>query len=135
VRRPRWLAGTGLLFLQETTALQRRPAVTVAPVIGAIQDPLPVLIALAAGAERWGSRPSQVTRLIIGLAAVTLGAVALGRSRAVDRVAAKHDLDRSATSSDMPAINSVSGPSPRASLSQGVGGRVMGLRAQEEWTS
>jgi hypothetical protein len=35
-----WLAASlvvgGLAFLEETTALQRRPAVTVAPVIGAV---------------------------------------------------------------------------------------------------
>ncbi len=54
-----WLAATlcfgALAFLEENTALQRRPAIAVAPVIGAVQDPLPVLMALWAGLEVWGS--------------------------------------------------------------------------------
>jgi drug/metabolite transporter (DMT)-like permease len=86
-----WLAATisfgALAFLEETTALQRRPAVTVAPVIGAVQDPLPVLMALAAGVEVWGSASQKVVPLACGLLLVTAGAVVLGRSRAVARVA------------------------------------------------
>ena len=38
-------------ILEENTALQRSPAVTVAPVIGAMKPPLPVLMALWAGVE------------------------------------------------------------------------------------
>jgi Magnesium transporter NIPA len=85
-----WLAATlgfgALAFLQETTALQRRPAVTVSPVVGAVQDPLPVLMALWAGAETWSSAPNKVLELVLGLALVTVGAVILGRSKAVARV-------------------------------------------------
>ena len=75
-----------LAFLEETSALQRRPAVTVAPVIGAVQDPLPVLMALWAGAEVWSADPARIAALGCGLAAVTVGAVILGRSQAVARV-------------------------------------------------
>jgi drug/metabolite transporter (DMT)-like permease len=86
-----WLAATvgfgALAFLQETTALQRRPAVTVSPVVGAVQDPLPVLMALWAGVEAWSSAPDRLLALVCGLALVTAGAAILGRSKAVARVA------------------------------------------------
>ena len=85
-----WLAATiavgAIAFLEETTALQVRPAVTVAPVIGAVQDPLPVLMALWAGVEVWGSASHNVIPLVLGLVLVTAGAAILGRSRAVARV-------------------------------------------------
>jgi drug/metabolite transporter (DMT)-like permease len=85
-----WLAATiafgALAFLEETTALQRRPAVTVSPVVGAVQDPLPVLMALAAGVEVWGSATHNVVALALGLLLVTIGAAVLGRSKAVTRV-------------------------------------------------
>lgn len=81
------LALGSLAFLEENGALQRRPAVTVAPVIGALQEPLPVLMALAAGLERWSHDPATITVLAIGLGLVALGAAILGRSRAVARVA------------------------------------------------
>ncbi len=86
-----WLMATvafgTLAFLQETTALQQRPAITVAPVIGAVQDPLPVLMALWAGVESWGAGSQHLVELACGLAIVTVGAVMLGRSKAVARVA------------------------------------------------
>jgi hypothetical protein len=84
-----WLAATlffgGLAFLEETTALQRRPAITVAPVVGAVHDPLPVLMALWAGLQAWGAASHQVGPLLGGLALISTGAVILGRSRAVAR--------------------------------------------------
>ncbi len=73
-------------FLQENSALQSRPVVTVAPVIGAIQDPLPVLMALGAGVEAWSATLGTVALLLGGLALATAGAVALGRSQAVTRI-------------------------------------------------
>jgi drug/metabolite transporter (DMT)-like permease len=86
-----WLAATlalgGLAFLEETTALQRRPAVTVTPVVGAVQDPLPVLMALWSGVESWGTGAHRIAPLIGGLAIVTAGAAILGRSSAVARLA------------------------------------------------
>jgi drug/metabolite transporter (DMT)-like permease len=85
-----WIAATlafgALAFLEETSALQRRPAVTVAPVVGAVHDPLPVLMALWAGVQTWGSEPHRIAPLLLGLAVITAGAAALGRSRAVARV-------------------------------------------------
>lgn len=96
----RWLAAAAwllatlafgtLAFLEETTSLQQRPAITVAPVIGAVQDPLPVLMALAAGVESWGNGSQRLLPLAFGLAVVTLGAATLGRSEAVARVSAPH---------------------------------------------
>lgn len=99
-----WLAATlgfgALAFLEETSALQRRPAVTVAPVIGAVQDPLPVLMALWAGAEAWGTRSEKILPLALGLVLVTIGATVLGRSKAVARVAGN---ERFAASAQRPA--------------------------------
>jgi drug/metabolite transporter (DMT)-like permease len=70
-------------FVEETTAMQRRPAVTVAPVIGAIKVPLPVLMALWAGMESWNAGPIGIGVLLAGLAVAALGAALLGRSQAV----------------------------------------------------
>lgn len=85
-----WLAGVVVLgavaFLEENTALQRRPAVTVAPVIDAIKVPLPVLMALWAGAERWGAQAGQIAALLGGLVVVAAGAASLGRSETVAKV-------------------------------------------------
>ena len=85
-----WLAATigvgALAFLQETSALQRRPAVTVTPVVGAVQNPLPVLMALQSGVEVWGSSSHRLAPLACGLALVTVGATPLGGSRALARV-------------------------------------------------
>src|SRR5579864_1320623 len=75
-----------LAFLEETTALQRRPAVTVAPVMGAVHDPLPVLMAVWAGIEVWGTAAHRIAPLVAGLVMLAIGAVILGRSRAVARV-------------------------------------------------
>lgn len=97
-----WLAATlgfgALAFLQETTALQRRPAVTVAPVIGAVQDPLPVVMALWAGVETWGSGSRHVAPLVCGLAIVTAGAAILGRSKAVARISGDEHIAQDTSS-------------------------------------
>lgn len=91
-----WLVVTvafgALAFLEETTALQVRPAVTVSPVIGAVQDPLPVLMALWSGVEVWGSATHRVAPLAVGLALVTAGAALLGRSRAVARASGEEEV-------------------------------------------
>jgi len=85
-----WLAATiamgALAFLQETTALQRRPAVTVSPVVGSVQDPLPVVMALWSGVEVWSSGSHRIVPLAIGLLIATAGGAVLGRSDAVARV-------------------------------------------------
>ena len=90
-----WLIATvafgALAFLEETTALQRRPAVSVAPIIGAIHDPLPVVLALWAGVETWGAGAHHIVPLIAGLAIIAVGAATLGRSQAVARISGNPD--------------------------------------------
>jgi hypothetical protein len=87
-----WLLAVGgfgaLAFLMENTALQRRSAVQVAPVIGAIQEPLPVLMALAAGLEVWSGGAIRLAGLAAGLLLAGLGATVLARSSAAARVTA-----------------------------------------------
>jgi drug/metabolite transporter (DMT)-like permease len=106
-----WLAATlalgTLAFLEEMTALQQRPAVTVSPVIGAIQGPLPVVMALWAGVESWGAGSQHLVELALGLAIVTVGAATLGRSQAVARVSADERPPRR-----VPAGGSPSAPAP-----------------------
>ncbi len=84
-----WLvavAGFGAIaFVQENTALQRRSAVQVGPVIGAIQEPLPVLMALAGGVEAWAGGVLRLADLAAGLALAGLGAAVLAHSPAVAR--------------------------------------------------
>ncbi|HEX3801665.1 MAG TPA: DMT family transporter [Solirubrobacteraceae bacterium] len=75
-----------IAFLEENTALQRRPAVQVAPVIGAIQEPLPVLMALAGGVEAWAGGIARLAGLAGGLALAGLGASILAHSPAASRV-------------------------------------------------
>ncbi|MHB8692720.1 MAG: hypothetical protein ACYDHH_15900 [Solirubrobacteraceae bacterium] len=82
------LAFGALAFLQENSALQRRPATGVAPVIASIQEPLPVLMALAAGVEAWSPRAGVLAELVAGLLLVGAGAVTLGRSRTVQQLTA-----------------------------------------------
>ena len=76
----------GAAFLEETTALQHRPAVTVAPVITAVKVPLPVLMALWAGIEPLRSGAASAAVLLAGLALSAAGAAALGRSNVVARL-------------------------------------------------
>lgn len=87
-----WLLAVGgfgaVAFLEENTALQRQPAVQVAPVIGAIQEPLPVMMALGGGVEAWGGGALRITGLAAGLALAGLGATVLARSGAAARLAA-----------------------------------------------
>jgi hypothetical protein len=86
-----WLlavVGFGVLaFLQENSALQYRSPVVVAPVIGALQEPLPVLMAVAGGVELWTGGFGRVFALAIGLLLVGVGAVMLARSPDVAELA------------------------------------------------
>lgn len=75
-----------IAFLLENSALQRQSAVRVAPVIGAIQEPLPVLMALAAGLEAWSGGAVRLLGLAAGLAVAALGAALLARSPSVAQV-------------------------------------------------
>lgn len=86
-----WLLAVGgfgaIAFLMENTALQRRSAIQVAPVVGAIQEPLPVLMALAAGVEVWSGGAIRLAGLAAGLLLAGVGATVLARSSAAARVA------------------------------------------------
>lgn len=117
-----WLVATvgfgALAFLEETTALQRRPAVTVAPVIGAIHDPLPVLMALWAGITVWGSQPRRLPEMIVGLAMIAAGAAILGRSNAVARISGGMGVP------DLDAVGGCRGCSPNPSWINRVRGEI-----------
>jgi hypothetical protein len=86
-----WLAVaavTGLIALTtEMTALQRRPATFVVPVSFAIQTFLPVALEPIYLTERWGSAAVDGIPLIVGLALIALGAIAVARTRAVSALA------------------------------------------------
>lgn len=85
-----WLVAIGgfgaVAFLQENTALQCRSAVQVAPVIGVIQEPLPVLMALAGGIEAWAGGTIRLACLAAGLGLAAVGASVLARSPAATRL-------------------------------------------------
>jgi drug/metabolite transporter (DMT)-like permease len=90
------LAFGAVAFLQENGAFQRRPAVQVGPVISAIQDPLPVLMALWAGVETWGADAGHIILLVVGLAFVVAGAFAVGRSKTVVNLTAAPEANLTA---------------------------------------
>jgi drug/metabolite transporter (DMT)-like permease len=85
-----WLAALlafgAVAFLEESSALQHVSPVAVSPLIDAIKVPVPVLMALWAGAERWQAGPLRLVALAAGLVAVAGGAAALGRSASVARL-------------------------------------------------
>jgi hypothetical protein len=86
-----WLAVTAAIGLvgltTEMTALQRRPATFVVPVSIAIQTLLPILFEPIYLTERWGSAAVGGVPLLVGLALVGLGAIAVARTRAVSTLA------------------------------------------------
>jgi drug/metabolite transporter (DMT)-like permease len=86
-----WLASVMLMgalaFTAEQTALQRRPASSVGPLIGALQEPLPVVLALWGGLEIWQGGALRSFALAAGLILVGSGATVIARSPAVVGVA------------------------------------------------
>jgi drug/metabolite transporter (DMT)-like permease len=86
-----WLAVTAAIGLvgltTEMTALQRRPATFVVPVSFALQTFLPIAFEPIYLTERWGSAAVDGVPLIVGLAMVALGAIAVARTRAVSALA------------------------------------------------
>lgn len=88
-----WLAAVlafgAIAFISEMSALQRLSPVTVGPVVGALQEPLPVLMALAGGVEMWGGGPGKMAGLAAGLLLVGIGASGLARSPAIAEVGAE----------------------------------------------
>lgn len=87
-----WLAVSAAIgvvgLTTEMTALQRRPATFVVPVSFAIQTFLPIAFEPIYLTERWGSAAVDGIPLILGLALIALGAIAVARTRAVSALAA-----------------------------------------------
>ncbi|HET9074125.1 MAG TPA: EamA family transporter [Solirubrobacteraceae bacterium] len=75
-----------LAFASEQTALQHRPASAVGPLIGALQEPLPVVLALWGGLEVWQGGGLRMVVLVAGLLLVGVGATLIARSPAVATV-------------------------------------------------
>ena len=85
-------AAVGLGFLCETTALQRRPATKVAPVILVMQIVIPVVLAPIVGGEKWGDTPLNGGVIGIGLVLVSVGAALLTGSKVVTDLHAGGEL-------------------------------------------
>jgi drug/metabolite transporter (DMT)-like permease len=87
-----WLAiaiATGVIALTtEMTALQRRPATLVVPLSFGIQTFVPVILEPIYLTERWGTAAFAGVPLLVGLALVSIGAVAVARTRAVSALVA-----------------------------------------------
>ena len=87
-----WAGATGLLalfgLLSEMSALQRRPATRVAPVVFVVQIAVPVVLAPLVSGESWSSTPLGGLALVGFLTLVLAGAAALGRTAAVSGLVA-----------------------------------------------
>jgi drug/metabolite transporter (DMT)-like permease len=85
-----WLAtaaaSEGLALLSEMSALQRRPATHVAPVMFAVQILVPVLLAPLIFGESWGSTPLGGAALVAFIAVAVAGTILLAGSKAVGAV-------------------------------------------------
>jgi drug/metabolite transporter (DMT)-like permease len=74
---------SGLALLSEMSALQRRPATHVAPLVFVIQVAIPVLTAPVLAGESWAHAPLGPAGILAGLGIVIGGAVVLTSARAV----------------------------------------------------
>lgn len=85
-----WLAtaaaSEGLALLSEMSALQRRPATRVAPVMFAVQVLVPVVLAPLIFGESWGSTPLGGVALVAFMLVAVSGTMLLAGSRAVGAV-------------------------------------------------
>lgn len=85
-----WLATAGiseaLALLSEMSALQRRPATHVAPVMFAVQVLVPILVAPLIFSESWSSTPLGGAALIASIAIAVVGTTLLAGSHAVGAV-------------------------------------------------
>jgi hypothetical protein len=85
-----WLAtaaaSEGLGLLGEMSALQRRPATQVAPVMLAVQVLVPVVVAPLIFSESWADTPGGGAALIAFIAIALAGTVLLAGSKAVGAV-------------------------------------------------
>ena len=85
-----WLAtaaaSEGLALLSEMSALQRRPATHVAPIMFAVQVLVPVLLAPLIFDESWSDTPLEGVALVAFVALTAAGTIFLAGSRAVGAV-------------------------------------------------
>lgn len=85
-----WLAtaaaSEGLALLSEMSALQRRPATHVAPVMFAVQVLVPVLLAPLLFGEHWSATPLGGLALAAAISLAVAGTVLLAGSRSVGAV-------------------------------------------------
>ena len=80
------VASEGLALLSEMSALQRRPATHVAPVMFAVQVLVPVLLAPLIFGESWAATPLGGVALVVSMAIAVGGTMLLAGSRAVSAV-------------------------------------------------
>jgi hypothetical protein len=85
-----WLAtaaaSEGLALLSEMSALGRRPATRVAPVMFAIQVTVPVILAPLIFGESWSGTPGDGAGIVASVLLVLAGVIALAGSEAVGAV-------------------------------------------------
>jgi hypothetical protein len=87
------IASEGLALLSEMSALQRRPATHVAPVMFAVQIVVPVILAPLIFGESWAATPLGGTALVAFIAVAVAGTVLLASSRTVGAVIAAAHAD------------------------------------------
>jgi hypothetical protein len=80
------LASEGLALLSEMSALQRRPATNVAPVMFAVQVLVPVILAPLIFEEKWSTTPLNGAVLVAFLVVALAGTMLLASSRVVGAV-------------------------------------------------
>jgi len=79
-------ASEGLALLSEMSALGRRPATRVAPVMFAVQVVVPVILAPLIFGESWSGTPGGGVALVVAILFVLVGVVSLAGSKAVGAV-------------------------------------------------
>jgi drug/metabolite transporter (DMT)-like permease len=80
------IASEGLALLSEMSALQRRPATHVAPVMFAVQVLVPVVLAPLIFEERWSTTPLGGAALVAFMSVAVAGTALLAGSRVVGAV-------------------------------------------------
>jgi drug/metabolite transporter (DMT)-like permease len=80
------LASEGLALLSEMSALQRRPATHVAPVMFAVQVLVPVILAPLIFEEKWSTTPLGGAALVAFMAVAIAGTTLLAGSKVVGAV-------------------------------------------------
>ncbi|HEX4730449.1 MAG TPA: hypothetical protein VH299_04235 [Solirubrobacterales bacterium] len=85
-----WLAtaaaSEAIALLSEMSALGRRPATRVAPVMFAVQVVVPVILAPLIFGESWSNTPGGGAGLVVAILLILSGVIALAGSRAVGAV-------------------------------------------------